>query len=126
MAKKILIVLLVIISCKPSGKIVELKIDNAVEKVNDTILTPKIEMSVGPDIKIEDAELRDFKEFMVWVTTKNMDTIGNCRLKQVPRIKGLDTLPHFFVKFQTLPIVYKMKIKNSELVFAEINKAGTN
>lgn len=126
MAKKILIILIIILSCKPSGKIVELNTDNAVEKVNDTTSTPRIEMSAGPDIKIEDAELRDFKEFMVWVTTKNMDTIGNCRLKKVSRIKGLDTLPHFFVKFQTLPIVYKMRIENSELVFAKINKSGTN
>ena len=83
-------------------------------------------MYVGPDITVESPELIDFKEFMVWVTTRNMDTIGNCKLKKVPRIKGIDTLPHFFVKFQTLPIVYKMKIENRELVFAKINKAGTD
>jgi len=118
--------LLVFFSCNTTGRIVEVKIENEGKLVTDTSSSPKIEMYVGPDITVESPELTDFKEFMVWVTTRNMDTIGNCKLKKVPRIKGIDTLPHFFVKFQTLPIVYKMKIENRELVFAKINKAGTD
>ena len=120
------ILLLAIFSCKPTGSIEEVKIENDRKQVTDTSSSPKIEMFVGQDIKVETPELKDFNEFMVWVTTRKMDTIGNCKLKKVPNIKGLDTLPHFFVKFQTLPIVYKMKIANRELVFAKINRSGTN
>lgn len=113
-------------SCKSKGEIVEIKINDEAKQEIDNSSKTKIELSVGPGIKIEDAELRDFKDFMVWVTTRKMDTIGNCKLKKVVNIKGIDTLPHFFVKFQTLPIVYKMKIENHELVFAILNKSGTN
>ncbi len=79
-------------------------------------------MSVGPNVEIQDVELKDFRNFEVWVTTKFMDTIGNCKLERVNGINGIDTLSHFFVKFKTLPIVYKMKMENKELVFAKINK----
>jgi hypothetical protein len=112
-------------SCKSSGELKEIKTETTVEKSGEKISMPTMELSVGPDIVVQDAELKDFSEFMVWVTTRKMDTIGNCKLKNINRIKGIDTLPHFFVKFQTIPIVYKMKIQNRELVFATLN-TGTN
>ncbi len=109
-------------SCKTAGHYKELKVVTTVEKETETTANPKIELSVGPNVEVQDVELRDFRNFEVWVTTKFMDTIGNCKLERVNGIKGIDTFPHFFVKFKTLPIVYKMKIENKELVFAKINK----
>ena len=124
--KKIVIILFIFLSCKSTEKINEIKSETFVEKDSLRTSNPAIEISIGSDIQIQDVELKDFNEFMVWVTTKNTDTIASCKLKKVPAIKGIEKLSHFFVKFQTLPIVYKMKIKNSELVFAKINKVGTN
>lgn len=124
--KKVVIVLFIFLSCKSTEKIYEIKSETFVEKDSLRSSNPAIELSVGSDIQIQDVELKDFNEFMVWVTTKNTDTIASCKLKKVPEIKAIEKLPHFFVKFQTLPIVYKMKIENNELVFAKINKEGTN
>lgn len=107
------------ISCKSTQ---DIKVVTTVEKETKTTDKPKIEMSVGPNVEVQDVELRDFRNFEVWVTTKYMDTIGSCKLDRVNRIKGLDTLPHFFIKFKAIPIVYKMKVENKELVFAKINK----
>ena len=109
-------------SCKPAGHYKELKVVTTIEQEAKTTNKPKIELSVGPNVEVQDVELRDFRNFEVWVTTKFMDTIGNCKLERVNRIKGIDTFSHFFVKFKTLPIVYKMKMENKELVFAKINK----
>ena len=109
------------ISCKPTKDIKELKVVTTVEQEAKTTDKPKIELSVGPNVEVQDVELRDFRNFEVWVTTKYMDTIGNCKLEHVNGIKGIDTFSHFFVKFKTLPIVYKMKVENKELVFAKIN-----
>ena len=122
MAKKLIILLFLIISCKSTHDSKELKVVTTIEQEDKTADKPKIEMSVGPNVEVQDAELSDFRNFEVWVTTKYIDTIGNCKLERVNRIKGIDTLSHFFVKFKTLPIVYKMKIENKELVFAKINK----
>ncbi|NNL15637.1 MAG: hypothetical protein HKO81_03230 [Flavobacteriaceae bacterium] len=99
-----------------------MKVVTTVEKEAKIANKPKIELSVGPNVEVQDTELSDFRKFEVWVTTKHMDTIGNCKLERVNRIKGIDTLSHFFVKFKTLPIVYKMKVENKDLVFAKINK----
>lgn len=110
------------ISCKSSQDTQELKVVTTVEQEAKTDDKPKIELSVGPNVEVQDTELSDFRKFEVWVTTKYMDTIGSCKLDRVNRIKGLDTLPHFFVKFKAIPIVYKMKVENKELVFAKINK----
>lgn len=109
-------------SCKSAQDTKELKVVTTIEQETKTTDRSKIELSVGPNIEVQDTELNDFKKFEVWVTTNYMDTIGSCKLDRVNRIKGLDTLPHFFVKFKTLPIVYKMKVENKELVFAKINK----
>ena len=109
-------------SWKSVGHYKELKVVTSVEKETESNDKPKIELSVGPNVEVQDVELSDFRNFEVWVTTKFMDTIGNCKLERVDRIKGIDTIPHFFVKFKTLPIVYKMKIENKELVFAKTNK----
>ena len=109
-------------SCKSVGHYKELKVVTSVEKEAETTDKPKIELSVGPNMEVQNTELSDFRKFEVWVTTKYMDTIGSCKLDRVNRIKGLDTLSHFFVKFKTIPIVYKMKVENKELVFAKINK----
>lgn len=124
--KKILIVFIILLSCKSTEKIAESKAEIRVEQESEKTSKPKIEISAGSDIKIQDVELRDFRNFKVWVTTKNIDTIGNCKLEKVPSIKGIEKLPHFFVKFQTLPIVYKMKIENNELVFANLNTSSGN
>jgi hypothetical protein len=128
--KKVFIVLIILLSCKPTEKVYEIKSETIIEKESESTAKnnakPIIELSTGPNIEIQDVELRDFRKFMVWVTTIKKDTIANCQLEKVPLIKGIEKLPHFFVKFQTLPIVYKMKIENGELVFAEIDKMGTD
>ena len=117
-----LFMIITFISCKPAEQTKELEVTTTYKQ--DTAATSKasIEFSVGPDIEVQDVELNDFNEFEVWVTTKYRDTVGNCKLKKVKRIKGIDSLSHFFVRFKTLPIVYKMKIENNELVFAKINR----
>ncbi len=112
------------LSCKSTDKVYEIKSETTVEKDSVRIANPIIELSTGPNIEVQDVKLKDFRKFMVWVTTKNLDTVASCELRKVPSIKGIEKLPHFFIKFQTLPIVYKMKIENKELVFAEIDKVG--
>lgn len=119
--KKVIIVLFIFLSCKSTEKTYEIKSETIVEKDSLRSSNPEIELSVGSDIQIQDVELKDFNEFMVWVTTKNIDTIASCKLKKVPEIEAIEKLSHFFVKFQTLPIVYKMKIENNELVFAKMH-----
>ncbi len=126
LTQKVLIVLLLVMSCKSAEQTREIKVTTTYGEKTEATTKPTIEFSVGPDIEIKDAELNDFREFEVWVTTKFRDTIGNCRLKKVHRINRIDTLSHFFVRFKTLPIVYKMKIDNNQLVFAKINRNNTN
>ena len=120
--KLILILFLITLSCKSSGQINTVESETILEKVTNPEQEPTIELNVGPNIKVADVVLNDFKKFEVWVTTRTMDTIGDCRLEKVHRIKGLDTLPHFFIKFKTIPVVYKMKMKNDDLVFAGVDR----
>jgi hypothetical protein len=124
--KKTIILFFVLLSCSSTKKINEIKSETIIENETYKVERPKVELSVSSDIEVQDVELRDFRNFMVWVTTKNLDTIASCKLEKVPSIKGIENLPHFFIKFQTLPIVYKMKVENNELVFAKIKKEGTN
>lgn len=126
LTKKVLIVTLLLMSCKSAENNRDIKVTTTYKQNAEANVKPTVEISVGPDIEIQDVELHDFKEFEVWVTTKYRDTIGNCRLKKVHNLKGIDSLSHFFVRFKTLPIVYKMKIENEALVFAKINRKKTN
>lgn len=124
--KKVFIVLFILLSCKSTEKVYEIKSETFVEKDSVNTSKPRIEFSTGSNVQVLDVELKDFRKFMVWVITKNRDTLASCQLRKVPSIKGIDTVPHFFVKFQTLPIVYKMKVENKQLVFAKIDKAITD
>lgn len=122
-ARKLLILILMMLSCKSTQETQVLEVVTTIEEQDTNAKSESgIEFSVGPNVEVQDVELSDFNNFEVWVTTKYMDTIGNCKLERVNRIKGIDTLSHFFVKFKTLPIVYKMKVENKNLTFANINK----
>ena len=120
--KLILILFYIILSYKSSGQINTVESETTLEKDTHTQQKPTIELNVGPDIEVADVVLNDFKKFEVWVTTRTMDTIGDCKLEKVYKIKGLDTLPHFFIKFKTIPVVYKMKMKNDDLIFAGVDR----
>ena len=61
--KLILILFLITLSCKSSGQINTVESETILEKVTNPEQEPTIELNVGPNIKVADVVLNDFKKF---------------------------------------------------------------
>ena len=51
-------------SCKPAGHYKELKVVTTIEQEAKTTNKPKIELSVGPNVEVQDVELREILEIL--------------------------------------------------------------
>lgn len=73
---------------------------------------------------IDNLVLEDFNDFEVVLTSKNLDTIAECKQKEIINIVGIENYDGFFMRYKSPSyegLVQKMKVVNGQLSNAYVS-----